>query len=286
MAGIGLVAFDLDGTVLNGLGGASERSVATILRMLDAGITVASISGRNVQKSQAPFEVEIGSRLFVGSYNGALVLSAAAEGSRKLLLEQRLPKSEFDDLVQYIADLQMNFVYCGCEVDGADVDEAYVTDRDSASIRNLHALTGIEFRFDEALCDRIQGGELGPSPKLILMPGDEHRDQTLAEVTGIFGDRLYIARTGDDRIEVMHPKVNKAVALQAICTECGVEMDNTLALGDGDNDLPMLKEAGLGVLMGNADVETRQVAMGEGVVLCPSLEEEGFSAAVEQYVFG
>ena len=284
MTRIGLVAFDLDGTLLNGLGGASTRSIDTLHRLLGAGISIASISGRNVQKSQAPFADDLGSRFFVGSYNGALVLSAAEGGDRRLLLEQRLPKPEFDELVAFVSDRRMNFVYCGCEVDGAGVDEAYMTDRDTASIRNLNTLTGIEFVFDALLCDRIQDGELRPSPKLILMPGNECRDRTLSEVTKIFRDRLYIARTGDDRIEVMHPEVNKAVALQSICSACGVDMENTLAVGDGDNDLPMLREAGVGVLMGNADDETRASADTSGVVHCPSLEEEGFSRTIEQYV--
>ena len=63
-----------------------------------------------------------------------------------------------------------------------------------------------------------------------------------------------------------------------------VDMENTLTVGDGDNDLPMLREAGVGVLMGNADDETRASADTSGVVHCPSLEEEGFSRTIEQYV--
>jgi hypothetical protein len=285
MSNIGLVAFDLDGTLLNGTGSVSAQSIDTLDRLLDAGIIVASISGRNVHKSQAPFEKGLGCRLFVGSYNGAVVLGATVEGGRELLFEQRLSPEEFDALTNYISDRQINFVYCGFEMEGQAITEAYTTDRDSESIRNLHRLTGTEFVYDSNLSERLKKGELGPSPKLILMPGNDLRDEVLAELSDDFRDRLYIARTGDDRIEVMHPGVNKAVALQAICSACGVEMEDTLAIGDGDNDLPMLMEAGVGILMSNADEETRGIATGAGVNLCPSLEDEGFSAAVEQYVF-
>ena len=285
MSDIGLVAFDLDGTLLNDTGNASAQSIDTLNRLLDAGIFVASISGRNVHKSQAPFEKGLGRRLFVGSYNGAVVLGATVEAGRDLLFEQRLSTREFDELTTYISDGHINFVYCGFEMNGQDIREAYTTDRDSESIRNLHRLTGTEFEYDSNLSERLQNGELGPSPKMILMPGNDLRDEVLAELSENFCDRLYIARTGDDRIEVMHPGVNKAVALQAICTACGVEMENTLAIGDGDNDLPMIMEAGVGILMSNADEETRRFGAGAGVTFCPSLEEEGFTAAVERYVF-
>jgi len=280
---IGLVAFDLDGTVLNGTGGASELSIATLWRLLDAGIAVASISGRSVENSQAPFDEKLRANLFVGSYNGAIVLGSEADGPRAILLERRLADLEFSEMVNYVSANKINFVYCRFEVDGEGVHETYMADRDSPSVQGLVTLTGRRFVYDGDLCARIQGGELGPSPKLILMPGVEHRDRVQAEVTEIFRDRLYIARTGDDRIEVMHPEANKAVALRAICDACGTSLKNTLAVGDGDNDLPMLKEAGIGILMGNADEETTRLAIDAGSVMCPPFEEDGFTSAVERY---
>ena len=57
-----------------------------------------------------------------------------------------------------------------------------------------------------------------------------------------------------------------------------------IAIGDGDNDLPMLRAAGIGVLMGNAKPEVRRLAEGAHIEVGPSLEEEGFSATISRYV--
>ena len=57
-------------------------------------------------------------------------------------------------------------------------------------------------------------------------------------------------------------------------------------IGDGDNDLPMLEAAGLGVLMANADEETRRDAADLGLETVASQAEDGFSEAVNRFVLG
>ncbi len=283
---IRLVAFDLDGTVLSGLNRASEASIEAIRALVERGVGVASVSGRNVEKSQAPFAAvpDLAAALFIGSYNGAVVLDSAVDGPRRLLREERLPEVEFREVVDYIGANGLNFVYCRCEVGEEGVEEVYMTDRETESVRGLGMLAGMQFVFDTGLISRIGDGELGPSPKLIVMPGKEGRDATLREMQQAFGGRLYMARTGEDRIEIMHLEANKGAALRAIASACGVDLREVLAVGDGDNDLPMLQEAGVGVLVESADEVTREAAREAGARMAPAFEAEGFSKAVYRYV--
>ena len=282
---IRLVAFDLDGTVLDGGNHASEASFETIRELTRQGIGIASVSGRNVGKSLAPFAEasDLTDAFYVGSYNGAVALGPAIGGPRRLLMEGRLPAEAFREVVDYIGAQGFNFVYCRCEIGREGVREEYITDRETASIRGLSAQTGMAFVFDNNLIPRIEAGELGPSPKLLILPGRNHRDAALEELRRTFDGRLYLARTGEDRIEAMHPEVNKAVALNAIARACGVSLPETLAVGDGDNDLPMLQAAGTGVLLGNADEETRRSAVDAGIRMGAPFEDEGFSTAVREY---
>ena len=106
-----------------------------------------------------------------------------------------------------------------------------------------------------------------------------------ADMQRLFGNRLYLVRTGEDRIEVMHPDVNKGVALREIARSRGVPLAQTMSVGDGDNDLPMLREAGLGVLLASADEGTRRQAEAEGGILIgEDFESDGFARAVEEHV--
>ena len=283
---IRLVAFDLDGTVLSGLNRASEASIEAIRALVKRGVGVASVSGRNVEKSQEPFAAvpDLAAAMFIGSYNGAVVLNSATDGPRRLLREERLPEAEFREVMDYIGAKGLNFVYCRCEVGKEGVEETYMTDRETESVRGLAMLTGMRFVFDTGLISRIGDGELGPSPKLIVMPGKERRDAVLEEMRQAFGGRLYMARTGEDRIEMMHLEANKGVALRAIALAYGVSAGEVLAVGDGDNDLPMLQEAGVGVLVESADEVTRQAAREAGVRMAPAFEAEGFAETVYRYV--
>ena len=53
-----------------------------------------------------------------------------------------------------------------------------------------------------------------------------------------------------------------------------------MAIGDGPNDAPLLREAGLAIAMGNANAALKELA--DAVVA--SVDEDGFAEAVERYV--
>ncbi|WP_182425758.1 Cof-type HAD-IIB family hydrolase [Dielma fastidiosa] len=59
-------------------------------------------------------------------------------------------------------------------------------------------------------------------------------------------------------IEVTAKGVNKGRALSSLCLQLGIDLKDTAAFGDSANDIPMLKEAGFGVAMGNANEEVKQ----------------------------
>ncbi len=61
-------------------------------------------------------------------------------------------------------------------------------------------------------------------------------------------------------LHLKHRDVNKATGLRKIAEIMGIEPGNVAAMGDSENDLPMLKEAGLAIAVGNAAPELKAVA--------------------------
>lgn len=55
-----------------------------------------------------------------------------------------------------------------------------------------------------------------------------------------------------NNLEINARGTNKGVALTALASRLGIPMSQVMAIGDNDNDIPMLKAAGVGVAMGNA----------------------------------
>ena len=61
-------------------------------------------------------------------------------------------------------------------------------------------------------------------------------------------------------VEINHKGVHKGYALEKLAKHLGFDMDAVMAIGDSDNDLAMLRMAGLGVAMANAEPHIRAAA--------------------------
>ena len=284
---IKLVAFDLDGTVVDHENRPNRNTLETIEKLIGDGIQCTSISGRSVSKSQHPFEeyTEFAPSLCVGSYNGALALDRSRDGTRRSLHEQRMPEDAFKEIIDLISSEGMNYIYCNLLLSEKGVEvEDYITPRRDETIDDMTVQTATEFVIEPHLTDRIQEGHYSLPPKILICPGRERREVVYEGLKETFGDRLYIEQTDVDRVEAMHPKVSKARALKAICDATGASLKDSLAIGDGSNDLTMLEAAGVGVLLGNADDRTKLMA--RNVEHGASFHDNGFAQAIDQFVYG
>ena len=273
----------MDGSILDEESRLSRESLRTIERLFDRGIAVASNSGRSIRRSQEPLAPwpDVASALYVGGYNGGVAVSNVRDGRRRLLHEERLDAELFRELVAFSQEGDFNLICCLCEQDGDGLREAY---RHSHSVDGLEVFGGPGFVHDEKLYAHCLSGEIAAPPKIMMVTGEERRDAVIEAMRARWGERIYATWSIPDRIEIMPPHVDKALALRALAREVGATLEETLAIGDGDNDLPMLRAAGIGVLMGNAKPEVRRLAEGAHIEVGPSLEEEGFSATISRYV--
>lgn len=260
--------------------------MAAICELLDRGVAVASMSGRNFERNQIPFvsNPSVADALYAGCYNGAMVFAPKKNGTRQLMHEQRLPDDIFLSLIQYADDRLMNFVYCRCDMNSEDPCEVYITDRMTKMSREVATMTNMVYEVDADLAQRIRAKDLASPPKIMLLPKPGHADETVDELKNIFGDQIYMAWAVAGRIEIMHPDVNKGTALTAIANHIGSSLDEVMAVGDGNNDLPMLRAAGTGILMHNADAATHRAVAGGNILKTDHIENDGFAKAVRQYV--
>lgn len=99
-----------------------------------------------------------------------------------------------------------------------------------------------------------------PVTRVIIRSPDQSAEEfiELAERLGLHGTNYFVGYTA--WLDLAPSGVTKASGLDSVATRLGVEHSRVLAIGDGRNDLEMLRWAGRGVAMGGAPVEVQDAA--------------------------
>ena len=80
--------------------------------------------------------------------------------------------------------------------------------------------------------------------------------------------------------EITHIDATKGKAILALCEHWGIDIRDVRAVGDQDNDIEMIKTAGIGVAMGNATQGLKDVAD----FITKTVDDDGIVYAVEKFV--
>lgn len=99
-----------------------------------------------------------------------------------------------------------------------------------------------------------------PVTRVVIRDPDSSAEDfiALAERIGLQGINYYIGWTA--WLDLAPAGVSKATGLESVCRRLGVAAEDVLAIGDGRNDIEMLRWAGRGVAMGQAPLEVQDAA--------------------------
>jgi Cof subfamily protein (haloacid dehalogenase superfamily) len=103
-----------------------------------------------------------------------------------------------------------------------------------------------------------------------------------AAVSPELADRVYITTTMPEFLEFFAFGVDKGRALATLGERLGIPREATIAIGDGENDIPLLRAAGLAVAMGNARPAT--LAAADRVI--GSNDDDGLAIFLEELLAG
>ncbi|MFZ1250378.1 MAG: HAD family hydrolase [Candidatus Microsaccharimonas sp.] len=81
-------------------------------------------------------------------------------------------------------------------------------------------------------------------------------------------------------ISIVHEHASKRYGAERVMKMLGYDKSEVLAVGDGHNDLPLIEAVGMGIAMGNAPDEVKQLADD----ITGSLEDDGVAQVVEKYI--
>jgi Cof subfamily protein (haloacid dehalogenase superfamily) len=119
-----------------------------------------------------------------------------------------------------------------------------------------------------------------PPTKLLFVADPPIVEREIARLAAHFAGRLSAVRSHALFGELTALGISKGAALATLAARLGIPREQVVAIGDHENDLPMIEWAGLGLAMGNAIPAAR--ALADAVI--PPVEEAGVAWAIEHYI--
>lgn len=262
-----LIAFDIDGTLVNSNKEVTEATKEALHKLHEAGIHVVISSGRPYKGVLLNADL-VGREIvpFVSCFNGGLVKEVATDNT---VFENSLTNDELQSWVQLAKDNDL-------DVHAHDDHHVLVQDApkdqyvEVESTLNEMPIRTVDF-FD---------GEI-TAPKVMLTGEPGKLDAFIATLDPALFDQYSIMKSEPFFLEIMPKGVDKGEALAKLAESLGIDQSETMAFGDQANDLSMIKWAGCGVAMGNAIDEMKDNAQ----YVTASNDDEGIAKALEELVF-
>jgi Cof subfamily protein (haloacid dehalogenase superfamily) len=240
------------------------RTRAAIAATRTAGIHVVLVTGRMFQAVR-PYALEAGLDDPVVCYQGAVV---AEPVSGRWLRHVPIP---LELARETIAAVNVEGFGLNCYVD----DELYVAEV-TPEARRYADFQHLELHAVGDLLDWLDQ----PPTKLVVIEDPEVLDDLKQRMLARFDGRLYISKSLPYFLEFASPDVTKAAGLDFLSERVGFSREQTVAFGDGENDVELIDWVGYGVAVANAHDRVKEVAD----FVCPSVDEEGVAQVLEAFL--
>jgi Cof subfamily protein (haloacid dehalogenase superfamily) len=261
-----LVVCDLDGTLVDSDKRLRPAEIAAVRRLDAAGIGFAVISARP-RSGVMPIVEALGLDGEQAAFNGGTIFRRDGAVVRRETVDEAVVRGMFA-LTRNVA--VEPWVFAG--------------DRwHAAAGRGLHADRERKSSNQEPIVTADFAPLYGDVDKLTFVSDDEPllrglREQALAR----FGARATIVQSQTYYLDVTPLAGNKGDGIRALAASRGVDLADTVAIGDQANDLAMLDRAGFGIVMGNAPDKVKACA---GAVTL-SNDEDGVAYAIDTLILG
>lgn len=265
------VVADIDGTLSVKGGDLGPRTLAALERLHERGILFGTASGRPLDHRALdnaelwglsfPFDMAIG-------MNGGDLWDKDHEGVEHIM---ELEAPYVQEILEFMWPLDCNIVVYENAYDHLLVKT--MTERFESIVTRARAFWERSTREEMGLKD---------TGKIEIQFEPEAEKEVMDAIAAHGSPNWSSVRTSPGTVEFMKPGLDKGVALIRYAERNAIPLEQIVAVGDMDNDIAMIREAGWGVCMANGCEGAKAVAdaITEYTVL-----EDGFGRYFEDHVF-
>lgn len=263
-----LIVLDLDGTLTNSQKVITPRNRETLIRVQEQGVRLVLASGRPTY-GIVPLANELRMNEFGGfilSYNGGEIINWE---TGEMIYENVLPNDIVPILYESARTHHLSILtYDGAEIVTENSKDPYV--EKEAFLNKMAVRETNDFLTDITL----------PIAKCLIVGDADKLIPLESELSLRLQGKINVFRSEPYFLELVPQGIDKAQSLAVLLKELGISREEIIAIGDGYNDLSMIKFAGLGIAMGNAQEPVKKAA--DYITL--SNEEDGVAEAIDRHM--
>jgi Cof subfamily protein (haloacid dehalogenase superfamily) len=263
---IRLLLADVDGTLVTQDKVLTDRAVAAVQKLDQAGIRFAVTSGRPPRGMSMLIE-PLNIRTPIAAFNGGVF----TRPDMSVIEQHTLPSDIASQVVDLLEGQALSvWVYKGAEWFVRDPAGPHV-DREAWTVK-----------FQPTLVDTF-ASVMDDVAKIVGVSDDYDAVQAAVDAARArFGDQVSAARSQPYYADITHPDANKGSVVRYLSKTYDIPTEAIATIGDMPNDVLMFAHSGLSIAMGNASPEVQRAARR----VTTSNEDEGFANAVERFILG
>lgn len=266
-----LIAVDMDGTLLNSNKEITPRTEAAVTAALARGYHVVMTTGR-CYRQIVPYMAQFPAMRYAITSSGAAVADCAQD---RIISAQDLPADVAAELVRAFEGLD------GFPIIFSNGEALYRPELlDDPQRFGMDAYVD-NFKSHCTACETMEQRFLAapyPVEKLDFYFVDSaERARFLARVQDV---HAWVVPCESAGVEVNAIGVDKGSGLQVLCRCLNIPISATIAIGDSENDRPLLRDAGLPLAMGNAIADVKDAAR----YVMPDCDHDGVAEAIERFL--
>ena len=263
-----LLVLDLDGTLTNSKKEITAHTLDTLIRAQEQGLKIVLASGRPTY-GVAPLANKLQLEKYEGyilSYNGGEIIDWK---TKEMMYKNLLDPTVLPYLYKCAKDNDFAIVTYENEfVLTEKPDDEYVI---KEALLNVMTIKKVDNFLDAVKHPVAKCLIVGEPERLAVL--EKEMQETLKDKMGVFRSEPYF-------LELVPKGIDKARSLEVLLKERGMTKEEMMAVGDGFNDLSMIRYAGMGVAMANAQTVVRDSA--DFITL--SNDEDGVAHVVEKFI--
>lgn len=286
-----LVAIDLDGTLLNSYGEVTQKTKESIKKAVENGVEVVLASGRPIS-SVEDLANDLNANHYLISGNGAIVYDMR---KKEIVYDNFLKKSQVLEIIKICEENSIYYnIYTENEVLTKSLNyntlfyHSENTHKQEEKRTNINIVDDVyeyvnnttdDHFLKITVCDESRVVFNNIMKKLETVPN--------IDVLEVSHMSKKIIRNGTDEVlveycytEITNQNVHKWSAMEYIIKDMQITPEEVVAIGDNVNDKEMIEGAGLGVAMGNATEQIKEIAD----ITVNTNNEDGVYEVFERYI--